>query len=61
MDSSSLGHHLKIWADSALCVGETKGGYINLQHTKFVVTSNYSIEELFANDPKLIEPIKRRF
>ncbi len=61
MDSNALGHHLKIWADSAPCVGETKGGYINLQHEKFVVTSNYSIDELFADSPKLIEPIKRRF
>ncbi len=49
MDSAALGHHLKHWADSAPCTGETKGGYINLQHEKFIVTSNFSIDELFKD------------
>jgi hypothetical protein len=47
MDNDALGHHLKIWTDRYACTGEVKGGTINLQHRKFIVTSNFSIDELF--------------
>ncbi len=49
MDTPALGHFLKIWADGAPCKGEVKGATINLQHHKFVVTSNFSIEKLFKD------------
>jgi len=42
MDTPALGHYLKIWADKYACTGETKGGNLNLQHEKIVVTSNFS-------------------
>lgn len=62
LDSDCLSHYLKIWADKWSCTGEIKGGTVQLRHTHFVVTSNYSIEELFANKGStLIEAIKRRF
>lgn len=63
MDSTCLGHYLKIWADHYPCSGEIKGITIPLSHEKLIVTSNYSIDELFK-DPKeaiMIEPLKRRF
>lgn len=41
--------------------GETKGGNTPLMHRNFVVTSNYSIEQLYENKgPEMIEAIKRR-
>lgn len=60
LDSDCLGHYIKIWADKWPCSGEIKGGSCNLQHEKFIVTSNYDIEELFK-DNKMVEAIKRRF
>lgn len=67
-----LGHYLKIWADKYACTGETKGGTIPLNHQKLIVTSNYSIDDIFGADDKatakmalakqeLIKAIKRRF
>lgn len=56
-----LGHYLKIWADRWSCTGEVKGGTVQLQHHYFVVTSNYSIEEMFPDDVSLQAAIRRRF
>lgn len=56
-----LGHYLKIWADRYACQGETKGGHVNLQHRALIVTSNYSIEQLWGDDPEMCQAIKRRF
>lgn len=55
-----LAHLLKIWSDKWSCSGEIKGGSVALQHRDFVVTSNFTIDEIFT-DPKFAEPIKRRF
>jgi len=51
LDTSTLSHYLKIWADKWSCKGEAKGYTVKLQHKKFVVTSNYSIAELFKDTP----------
>lgn len=56
-----LGHYLKIWADKWACTGEVKGGTVPLQHDKFIVTSNYSIDELFGEDLNMRDAISRRF
>lgn len=47
-DKGILGHNLKIWTDKYACTAETKGGIVPLTHKKFVVTSNYSIEQLYG-------------
>jgi hypothetical protein len=56
-----LGHYLKIWADRYACTGEIKGGMIPLNFTKFIITSNYSPEEIWSDDKVLVEAITRRF
>lgn len=65
LDSTCLGHYLKIWADKWGAYGEIKGGTVALNYQRFIVTSNFSIEELFAgNDPasaKLRAALLRRF
>lgn len=55
-----LGDHLKIWADHNDFRAETKGGSIIIRPKTIVVTSNYSIEQLFV-DPNVSEPLLRRF
>lgn len=61
LDTSMLQHYLKIWADRYACSGETKGGTVHLQHHKFIVTSNYSIEQLWPDDDVMRQAIARRF
>lgn len=61
MGGICLGHHLKIWTDRYACSGEVKGGTVPLQHTKFIVTSNYSIDQLWAGDKEMCAAIRRRF
>lgn len=67
LDIGSLSHHLKIWSDRWPCTGETKGGTVHLMHDLFVVTSNYTIEELVPEkgkdqpDNAMIAALQRRF
>lgn len=56
-----LGHYLKIWGDRYACSGEIKGGTVKLRHKYFIVTSNYSIEQLWGEDPEMCSAITRRF
>jgi len=56
-----LGHHLKIWTDRYACTGETKGSQVCLKHHRFVVTTNYTINELFGSDREMYRALLRRF
>lgn len=56
-----LSQQLKIWADRYGCILETKGGALTSEYENFVVTSQYSIEEIFVDDTKTIEALRRRF
>lgn len=57
-----LGNHLKKWADPWVpFVAEAKGGALTPDYDNFIVTSNYSMEELFGSDPQILQPLQRRF
>lgn len=56
-----FGHLLKIWADKWGCSGEIKGGHASLHHRVIYVTSQYEIEDLWTDDSKLQDALKRRF
>lgn len=60
LDTPVLGHYLKIWLDKWACSGEIKGGTVLLQHHHFVITSNYTPEDLWPTDPLLVAAIRRR-
>lgn len=61
LDTSTLGHYLKIWGDRYHFSAEIKGVNICPCYTHFIVTSNYTIEELFKDNLIMVEPIMRRF
>lgn len=61
LDSLNMKHHIKIWADRYNFVAQVKGNHMRIRPKHIIITSNYSIEEIFADDPQLREAIKRRF
>lgn len=60
-DSNWIGEYLKQWADHYPFPAETKGDGSVLRPKRIIVTSNYSIEDLWGHDDALCAAIKRRF
>lgn len=60
-EHACLGYHIKIWSDRYGCILETKGGASSSSFDHFVVTSQYSIEEIWSGDQETIDAINRRF
>lgn len=58
-DCSKIGHLLKQWLDAYAITAETKGGTIQIRPDVFIITSNYTPEQIF-DDPVLAEAVSRR-
>lgn len=57
-----LGHHLKRWADKYPFPAEQKGTTVQIRPKNIIVTSNYTIEEIFTQGGDvLVSALKRRF
>lgn len=61
-----LSHYLKLWGDRYNLNGEIKGGTIKLTYKRLIITSNYTIDQLWGGDgkdadPILVDAITRRF
>nr|QGF19388.1 replication associated protein [Antarctic circular DNA molecule] len=54
------GYHIKIWADHKPFLAETKGGAMVIRPKQIIITSNYSISEIWE-DLTTSEPLHRRF
>lgn len=61
-DARSLGHLLKNWCDDKMFTGRVLYGTVKVHLKFFIVTSNYSIEELFFDmGPQIYKPVAARF
>jgi len=57
----SLSDMLKHWTDFLPFIAEIKRESVYIRPTKFIVTSQYSIEEIWEGDEKSLEAMRRRF
>lgn len=55
-----LGHHLKRWTDRYSFPAEQKGTTVPIRPLKVIITSNYTPEEIWQDDPTLAEAVRAR-
>ena len=58
---TAISHDLKLWADHYPFKAESKGSCSSIRPGRIVVTSNYTISELFETDQELVRALQRRF
>lgn len=56
-----LTYYLKIWADHYVFNAEVKGGMLRIRPKRVIVTSQYSPEQCWGDDPESLSAIRRRF
>lgn len=56
-----IGDKMKNWADHYPFIAETKGDGNPIRPEKIIVTSNYTIDQLWGHDEDLCDALKRRF
>lgn len=61
LDHNKIGHHLKIWGQEASFIAEVKGGAIHIRPKRIIITSNYSIDEVFGQHTPMAVAIHRRY
>lgn len=61
LDEKWFGTFLKQWCDHYPFRAEVKCSSIMLRPKNIIVTSNYDIEEIWADDPTLVLALKKRF
>lgn len=57
---SCLGHHIKLWSDKWPFPAEVKGSSLTIRPKRFVITSQYSPEQVFQ-DQETLDAVRRRF
>lgn len=60
-NAKALSTYLKHWGDAYSFRGESKGSSLMLRPKCIIVTSNYTPQEIFLEDPMLLGAIERRF
>lgn len=60
-EATWIGAFLKTWGDHYPFPAETKGDGMVIRPKRIIITSNYSIEELFGHDEDLSKAIQRRY
>jgi len=61
LDQTFMGHYLKNWADKWSFAAEKKGATMQIRPKCIIVTSNYTIEQIWSSDASLVQALKRRF
>jgi len=56
-----MGHYLKNWADKWSFAAEKKGSTTQIRPKQIVVTSNYTIEQIWHSDASMVQALRRRF
>lgn len=59
-DHNKLAYHLKLWTDKWSFTAEVKGGTRSLRPKKVIITSQYSIEEVFHDSIQTQDALNRR-
>lgn len=61
LDNQKMGTFLKRYADHYPFRAEYKGGSMRIRPKAIIVTSNYTPEEIWSQDPQLVLAIRRRY
>ncbi len=60
LEGAFMGHLLKVWCDEYSFITEAKGTAMTIRPKKFIITSNYSIDQVFQ-ESEMNGAIHRRF